>query len=120
MIYRAPSLHEPLTQGDILDDCPLVYLESLGPAMPAETRPVTGPARVVVLTQACDLAQSKATRVLVAVVHEAQHLVNLGLLKSSIIRDQIRCHRVYGWYFLPRGEALCESSARPSVAVATT
>ena len=39
--------------------------------------------RAVVLTQACDLAQSKATRVLVAVVHDAQKLVDSGVLKAG-------------------------------------
>jgi hypothetical protein len=70
---------------------------------------VTAPARVVVLTQACDLAQAKSTRILMAVVHEAQALVNRGILKPSLIRDQIRCHPVYGWYFLPASEAIAES-----------
>jgi hypothetical protein len=109
MIYRAPSPHESLTQGDILDDCPLVYWESTALDVESEPIPVTARARVVVLSQACDLVQSKATRVLVAVVHEAQHLVDRGLLKSSVIRDQIRSHRVYGWYFLPAGEAMREA-----------
>ena len=109
MIYRAPSPGESLTQGDVLDDCPLVYWETLSSEAETELRPVTVRMRVVVLTQACDLAQGKATRVLVAVVHEAQHLVDRGLLKSKFIRDQIRCHRVYGWYFLPAGEAMRES-----------
>jgi hypothetical protein len=64
---------------------------------------------VVVLTQACDLAQKKATRSLVAVVHDAQRLVDRGILRSAVVRDQIRSHRVYGWYFLPAGTALAES-----------
>ena len=64
---------------------------------------------MVVLTQACDLAQKKATRSLVAVVHDAQRLVDRGILRSAVVRDQIRSHRVYGWYFLPAGTALAES-----------
>jgi hypothetical protein len=110
MIYSTPGAQESLSQGDILDDCPLLYWE-FAPSMEAETPPraVITRARVVVLTQACDLAQPKSTRVLVAIVHQARDLVERSILKSSLIRDHIRSHRVYGWYFLPKGEALPES-----------
>jgi hypothetical protein len=110
MIYREPLPGEALTQGDILDDCPLLYWET-PPDLGAEAqpRPVTARVRVVVLTQACDLAQGKATRVLVAIVHRAQHLVERGILKGQLIRDQIRSHRVYGWYFLPAAAVMEES-----------
>jgi hypothetical protein len=70
---------------------------------------MTRPVRVVVLTQACDLAQTKANRVLVATVHEAKVLVDRKILKEGVIRDHVRTHRVYGWYFLPRGGAMQES-----------
>ena len=59
--------------------------------------------------EACDLAQWKGSRVVVAVVHTAQEMVARGVLKSSMIRDQIRAHRVFGWYFLPAGDSLPES-----------
>jgi hypothetical protein len=32
-----------------------------------------------------------------------------GMLKSGVIRDQIRRHRVYGWYFLPTDATFRES-----------
>jgi hypothetical protein len=48
-------------------------------------------------------------RVLVAVVHRVQHLVERGVLQSKMIRDQIRTHKVYGWYFLPAGTSVDES-----------
>jgi len=110
MIYHGPSPQEALTQGDILDGCPLLYWEipSQAEAEP-EPRSVTTRARVVVLTQACDLAQAKATRVLVAIVHNAGELVRRRILKDNLIRDQIRSHRVYGWYFLPNGPGIDES-----------
>lgn len=109
MIYREPLPQEALTQGDILDDCPLLYWDESALQIGAELRSVTTRARVVVLTQACDLAQGKATRVLVAVVHSARHLVERGILRGQLIRDQVRCHRVYGWYFLPGAQAMEES-----------
>ena len=65
--------------------------------------------RVVVLTQACDLADARTTRVQVAVVYSTDELVADGTLKAQTIRDQVRRHRVFGWYFLPAGEANPES-----------
>jgi len=110
MIDTGPSTQEPLTQGDIVDECPLLYwdVSSAAEADP-EPRFVTTHARIVVLIQACDLAQGKATRVLVAIVHNAGYLVRQGILKDALIRDQIRCHRVYGWYFLPSSQGIEES-----------
>src|SRR3954468_12365489 len=110
MIYHQPPLQEALTQGDILDECPVLYWEvSSAGEDDADPRSVTTRVRVVVLTQACDLAQAKATRGLVAIVHNARHLADRGILKDSLIRDHIRSHRVYGWYFLPSGIGIDES-----------
>jgi hypothetical protein len=108
MIYRRPAPEEPITQGDILDHCPLVFWPATAMSQ-GEATPVTTTARVIVLTQACDLAENKASGVLVAIVFDAQRLVERGVLKSGVIRDQIRRHRVYGWYFLPADAAFRES-----------
>ena len=62
-------------------------------------------ARVVVLTQACDLSQAKSGRVLVAQVHDAQKLVDAGVLKGTVVRDHVRRHLVFGWYFIPAATA---------------
>jgi len=107
MIYETPEPMEALSQGDILDDCPILFWEY--PATGAAPESGSTNVRVVVLTQACDLAQAKATRVLVAVVHRVHHLVERGVLQPKMIRDQIRTHRVYDWYFLPAGTAVEES-----------
>ena len=56
---------------------------------------------MIVLTQACDLAQAKTSKVLVALLQPAQGLVERGILKAPTIRDQVRRGLVYGWYFLP-------------------
>lgn len=92
----------PLTQGDLVDDCPLVSF-NVGAAPPNLHDPAIQwwPARIIVLTQACDLAQPKTDVVLVAQVHDAQKLVDQGVLKAAMIRDQVRRHLVFGWYFLP-------------------
>ncbi len=63
------------------------------------------------MSQACDLANAKATKVQIAVLHEAAWLVEEGVLKPQTIKDQVRRHRVFGWYFLPAGESVPESLA---------
>jgi hypothetical protein len=95
-----------LTQGDVIDDCPLVGLNLA--VLPLDLNEPTTKwwtARVIVLTQACDLAQTKVESVLVARVHDAQTLVDAGLLKGTVIRDHIRRHMVFGSYFLPAAPA---------------
>lgn len=94
-----------LSQGDVFDDCRAFVWENTEQGREPAERLL----RVIVLTQACDLAQAKAAQITVAVIHDAQELVRLGVLKSSFVRDQIRTHRVYGWYFLPACPGLSES-----------
>jgi hypothetical protein len=105
MIYGDVDLDTALSQGDIIDRCPVLFWQESA----SDWQPETFSIRAVVLTQACDLAQRKATRVLVATVHAAQHLVAKGVLKPTVISDQIRYHRVYGWYFLPHSPSMVES-----------
>jgi hypothetical protein len=107
VIYCDVSPNEPLSQGDILDECPLLFWQAS--EFGGQMEPVTRLVRVVVLTQACDVAQLKANRILVACVHSARELVERNVLKGKLIREQIRSHRVYGWYFLPAGAVLSES-----------
>ena len=59
MIYEQPGRDASVTQGDILDDCPLLewQLDDSG-GNPTATEIAT---RIVVLTQACDMALDKAT-----------------------------------------------------------
>ncbi|MBX9584962.1 MAG: hypothetical protein K2X87_32050 [Gemmataceae bacterium] len=107
MIYEHPEPDAALTQGDIIADCPLVFWRpEAGPSDPQSQQTT---ATVVVLTQACDLAQAKAVQTVAAVVHRVRFLVDSGLLKAATIRDQVRAHRVYGWYFLPAGPGVEES-----------
>ena len=108
-MYEHPAVGEALSQGDIIDECPIVFFESSISAGAVDWEPHTLNVRVLVLTQACDLAQKKASRVLVALVHTTKSLVDQGVLKGSAIRDQVRNHRVYGWYFLPAGPQIPES-----------
>ena len=108
-MYCHPEPAEPLTQGDVIDGCPILFWDRSRRRQNSAWEPVDSIIRGVVLTQSCDLAQGKSTRVVVAVVHAAQALVDEGMLGESLIRDQIRRHRVYGWYFLPAGGNLPES-----------
>jgi hypothetical protein len=109
MIYERVDATKSLTQGDIIEECPLVYLEmspdESGVLVP---RQVASSERVVVLTQACDLVNTRASKVQVALVHEATRLVNAGILKGQTIRDQVRRHQVFGWYFLPAAHDMPE------------
>lgn len=104
-MYSRLDAAEPLAQGEIIDECPiLAWIRQDGGWTASESIE-----RVIVLTQACDLENSKTTRVQVAVVHEAGKLVDAGILKGKLIEDSIRRHKVYGWYFLPTGPGLPES-----------
>src|SRR3954468_13289320 len=104
MLYEVPGPAEALTQGDVFDDCPLFRLQ-VPAAVDLNAQPTRWQARVVVLTQACDLAQAKSTKVLVAMIQPAQYVVDQGVLKAAAVRDQVRRGLVYGWYFLPAAPA---------------
>ena len=108
MIYQAVHEKDALMQGDILDGCPLLVWE-VTPTSPSKGNAIAIRSRVVVLIQACDLAGGKAANILVAAVHAATEMTGRGILTARLIRDQIRTHRVYGWYFLPTGDAIDES-----------
>ena len=62
----------PLSQGDILDACPLVFWADQVRRIDESEKPETVLSRVIILTQACDLASEKTARAIVAVVHQAQ------------------------------------------------
>ena len=103
-MYEQPAA-TGLSQGDILDNCPILVWMLAPPPLDLDVPPEIRIIRVVVLTQACDLAQDKMTRVVVAPVHEAAELVAQNILKAVVIRDQVRRGQVFGWYFLPAAPA---------------
>ena len=90
-----------LTQGDILDGCPLVFWADAVREVVEGDKPMSVRARVIILTQACDLANDKTVRAVVSVVHDADHLIQTGRVKEKFVRDNVRKGQVYGWYFLP-------------------
>lgn len=94
MVFETPAINEAIRQGDIITDCPIVYWKS--DSIETQLAPQQSLAQVIVLTQSCDLAQTKTERVLVGIVHRIQYLVDSKTLKVALIRDQIRMHRVYG------------------------
>lgn len=100
-MYELLSQQVSLSQGDILDGCPIFEAGGGSPTVDLTTPTARWDMRVLVMTQACDLAQAKAERVVVAIVHPAQVIVDEGTLKASAIRDQVRRGLVFGWYFLP-------------------
>lgn len=105
MIYESLTIDVPLSQGDIIDGCPLFRQPAKAEVVDLDEMPDRWLSRVIVLTQACDLAHAKTSKVLVAVVHDAAELVQKGILKASVVRDHVRRGLVYGWYFLPAAPA---------------
>jgi hypothetical protein len=101
MIFDCPEPQAPLDQGDIIDSCPIVRIAAFDPLDPDSPDVQSSLERVVVLTQTCDLLQSKVSRVVVAVAIDASTVIAEGLLKASDIRGPDRSGRVYGWHFLP-------------------
>lgn len=108
-MFTQPGNSEPLFQGDIIDSCPLIFWECFQADDEVIRKPLEIDVRVVVLTQSCDLDNKKSTRVQVAVVHETKLLVQQGVLKAATIRDHVRLHRMFGWYFLEQSDLLAES-----------
>jgi hypothetical protein len=106
MVYSAPDTTDPLVQGDIIDDCPVVEVASFDPDAAASVRVRRTLARVVVMTQSCDLAVQKTSRAVIAPVYAVEKVVGENLLKASDIRGPVRAGRVYGWYFLPSESAV--------------
>ena len=102
MIYRAPSLAEPIDQGDIVESCPIPWIAAIDLKDFHAVETVTSPERIVVLTQTCDLVQQKASYATVAVVRDAQRLIDDKVLRAADVKGPIRSGRVYGWYFLPK------------------
>jgi hypothetical protein len=102
MIYRLPPPDDPLDQGDLIDACPILELTDydLQERKPLATN--YSLQRVLVLTQTCDFANAKTRLIVVAVVLNAQSLIDRQLLKAEEIRGHVRSGRVYGWYFLPK------------------
>jgi hypothetical protein len=106
-MFESVDPAEGLAQGDIIDQAQLLswqWKEDEQVWKSAESIQ-----RVIVLTQSCDLEVGKADRLTVANVHDAQKLVDRGIISAAMIRDNVRRHRVYGWYFLPRSVFLTES-----------
>jgi hypothetical protein len=95
MVYLQPGA-DPLAQGDVLDGCPIPMLPESVDDVLAGKGVTLAPARVMVMTQTCDLTQAKAARVVLALVYPARDVVNSGGLKAAAVRDQVRPGRMYG------------------------
>ena len=106
MIYQRPPAEEALDQGDLVDGCPVHSLLRFDPDNPDALETKTSLRRVIVLSQTCDLANQKASRVVVASVFAAEKLVREQVLKATDVRGPIRAGRVFGWYFLPKNAEL--------------
>jgi hypothetical protein len=108
-VFSLPARDAPLSQGDVIDACPLIFWDCSRVDEEVIRKPKEIDTRVVVMTQSCDLANKKSTRVQVAVLHETETLVSHGVLKAKTIRDNVRLFKVFGWYFLEQSKYLNES-----------
>jgi hypothetical protein len=106
MIYGQPDSREPIDQGDIIDGYPTLFLKGYDLDGPRPPQIDVSISRVLVLTQTCDLANQKAMSITLAVLIDAQELIDQGVLKAADVRGSIRAGRVFGWYFLPKSESL--------------
>jgi hypothetical protein len=106
MIYNQTVANEPIDQGDLIDDCLILWIKDVQP--PPGSQPIVDFAlrRIIVLTQTCDLANDKATMVNVAEVFDAQDLIDQKLFKAADVKGPLRAGRIWGWYFLPADAAL--------------
>ena len=102
MIYYIPSAKDPVDQGDIIEGCPILQVVDFNPQNPASPKVACALHRVVVVTQTCDLANQKTQWIVVAIVYDAQLLVDQKIVSAADVRGPIRAGRVYGWDFLPR------------------
>jgi hypothetical protein len=101
VIYQVSSPTLSLDQGDIIDGCPILQIVKFDQRNPESPQVACSTHRVVVLTQTCDLANQKTQRITVAIVHDAQFLVEQNVVRAVDVRGPIRAGRVYGWYCLP-------------------
>lgn len=106
MIYGEQDPGAPIDQGDIIDECPVARVIGLDETTPDRPDVQSSFERVLVLTQTCDLAQGKTSRIVVAVAVRAADVVASGNLKAADIRGPVRSGRVFGWYFLPKDDEL--------------
>jgi hypothetical protein len=104
--YELRPTDPALSQGDILNDCPLFSFPTDGWDVTVAPTSTSYREQVIVLTQACDLAQAKTNRAVVAVLHPAESLVSAGFVKASVVKDQVRRGQVFGLYYLPASDLL--------------
>jgi hypothetical protein len=101
VIYDLPAGEDPVDQGDLIADCPILHIRE------SQVTPDRPPAidfefqLAVVLTQTCDLANQKTTIATVAEVYDAQFMITQKLFKPAEVKGPLRAGRVWGWYFLP-------------------
>lgn len=106
MIFELPPLSSPVDQVDVIDSVPLLEIRDFHVDSPGSPDVACECCRVLVLTQTCDLMQQKANRVAVAVVLDADAVVQSGLVKAADVRGPMRAGRYWGLYFLPAAQEL--------------
>src|SRR5262249_43989168 len=106
MIYILPAPDDPIDQGDLIDGCPVVRVAGFKPDQPRTATVDLDTHKGIVLTQTCDLANSKCEDAILASAFEAQYLVDKKILKPGDVQGPLRAGRIWGWYFLPADVSL--------------
>ena len=89
MIYGLPGIQEPIDQGDIIDGCPTLNVTGYDVAGLHPPQIDVAMSRVLVLTQTCDLANQKAMSITLAVLLDAQALVDPGVLRITTVAQAL-------------------------------
>jgi len=104
-MFDSVSTDIPISQGDIIDRCPIFRLLPENVAVDLNASPDRLLIRGIIPTQACDIAQEKTTRIVIAQVYPAKFVVESNILSASVVRDRMTRGLVYGWYFFPASKS---------------
>ncbi|MBI2805899.1 MAG: hypothetical protein HYX68_13040 [Planctomycetes bacterium] len=83
MIYSNPKIDEPLDQGDLLDDCPMVTVAEHAPDRLEQAQ--LDFRRGIILTQTCDISNDKVDRFIVAEVFDVQTLRSADKRRARLL-----------------------------------
>jgi hypothetical protein len=102
--YDLPLAEDRIDQGDIIVGCPIFSLANYDLADLTRHDMAVALARVLVVTQTCDLENEKTRHAACVLLLDADSAIQDGLLKSADVKGPVRAGRVWGWYFLPRSD----------------
>lgn len=108
--YEELSSSNEMTQGDIIKECPIplisesMYIANLQDTVEEIDEPVVvKTANLIVMTQACDLANDKLESILLCAIWPLNEIMNLATyFKSSTARESLRQGREPAYHLLQK------------------